>query len=187
MDIVKIESIVESKIVEVRGQKVLIDSDVAQLYGVTTKQINQALSRNLDKFPNGYIIELVKEEKLELVTNCDRFVNLRHSTVLPKAFTERGLYMLATILKSPKATETTLAIIDIFTKVREIRRGLMEVVKNPENESEQKTVLEKAGKLIGKLILPNDDDMEIVEVESKHEFGIYVGYKYTRINRKRKK
>jgi len=54
---------------------------------------------------------------------------------LPKAFTEKGLYMLATILKSPKATETTLAIIDIFTKVREIRRGLMEVVKNPESQS----------------------------------------------------
>ena len=187
MDIAKIENIVESKIIEIRGQQVIVDSDVADLYGVTTKQVNQALNRNLDKFPKGYIIELLKDEKLELVTNCDRFANLRHSNVLPNAYTEKGLYMLATILKSPKATETTLAIIDTFTKVRQIKRGLMEVVRNPENEAEQKNIFDTAGELIGSLILPNDDDMEVVETESKHEFGIYFGYKYTKINRKRKK
>jgi hypothetical protein len=187
VDIAKIENIVESKIIEIRGQQVIVDSDVADLYGVTTKQVNQALNRNLDKFPKGYIIELLKDEKLELVTNCDRFANLRHSNVLPNAYTEKGLYMLATILKSPKATETTLAIIDTFTKVRQIKRGLMEVVRNPENEAEQKNIFDTAGELIGSLILPNDDDMEVVETESKHEFGIYFGYKYTKINRKRKK
>ena len=167
-------------------KKFLSIAYVAQLYGLETKRINEAVSRNPDKFPEGYLVELSEQEWEPLKSQFATSIK-GGKVKLPIAFSERGLYMLATILKSPKATETTLAIIDIFTKVREIRRGLMEVVKNPENESEQKTVLEKAGQLIGKLILPNDDDMEIVEVESKHEFGIYVGYKYTRINRKRKK
>ncbi len=186
MDIVKIENIVENKIIDLRGQKVIVDSDVAKLYGLETKRINEAVRNNPDKFPDGYLIELTTDEWEPLKTKFSTSIK-GGKVKLPVAFSERGLYMLATILKSSKATETTLAIIDTFTKVREIRRGLMDVVKTPENESEQKTLLEKAGNLIGKLILPNDDDMEIVETESKHEFGIYVGYKYTRINRKRKK
>jgi hypothetical protein len=113
MDIITYDS-VKQKIIEIRNQKIIIDSDVAELYGVTTKEINQAVTRNPEKFPDKYIFELDSTEKTELVTNCDRFNKLKHSTTLPKAFTERGLYMLATILKSPQATETTLAIIDTF-------------------------------------------------------------------------
>ena len=123
MDIVTYTA-VENKILEIQGKKVLVDSDVAELYGVSTKEINQAVSRNQEKFPEGYIIELNKEEKMQLVTNCDRFAKLKHSSVVPKAFAERGLYMLATILKSPKATATTIAIIDTFAKVRELNRAI---------------------------------------------------------------
>ncbi len=111
---------VEDKIVKIHHQQVIIDSNVANLYGVETKRINEAVKNNLDKFPEGYLIELNKKEKTELVENFDRFKKLKHSTAMPKAFTEKGLYMLAIILKSPKATITTLAIIDIFAKVREI-------------------------------------------------------------------
>ena len=85
-------------------------------YGVETRKINQAIKNNPDKFPKGYVIEINKAEKNELIKIFDRFKRLKHSTVLPTAFTEKGLYMLATILKSPKATQTTIAIVETMTK-----------------------------------------------------------------------
>jgi hypothetical protein len=89
------EFVVEEKIIEIRNQHVIIDSDVAALYNVETKQLNQAVSRNPEKFPGGYIIELTKEEKDEVVTNCDHLQNVKFSPNLPKAFTEKGLYICA--------------------------------------------------------------------------------------------
>lgn len=90
-DIIQYED-VERRIIQLRGQKVLLDRDVAELYGVQTKVINQAVRNNPDKFPYGYLFELDKYEKNELVKNFDRFNSLKHSTVSPTAFTERGLY-----------------------------------------------------------------------------------------------
>ena len=84
---------VENKIIEIRGHQVIIDSDVAELYGVETREVNQALSRNLEKFPEGYIFELDAQEKEELITNCDHLKKLKFSPSFPKAFTERGLYL----------------------------------------------------------------------------------------------
>ena len=84
---------VETRILDIRDNKVILDIDVAELYGVETKRINEAVSRKIDKFPTGYLLEISKEEKAELVANCDRFASLRHSTALPKAFTEKGLYL----------------------------------------------------------------------------------------------
>ena len=169
---------VEEKILDLHGSKELLDSDVAELYGVTTKQINQAVSRNLDKFPDGYIIDLSKNEKDELVTNCDRFNALKHSTALPKAFTEKGLYMLATILKSPKATETTLAIIETFTKVREIGRAVKGLTELPEGSDKQKNLLHRAGELISDLIQP--DEIMYSESEASVELNLaIVKFKYT--------
>ena len=100
---------VMARIIKIRGQEVLLDRDVAELYGVETKRINEALRNNPDKFPEGYVFTLQPSEKQEVVENFDRFETLKHSTVEPRAFTERGLYMLATILKSKQATSTTLA------------------------------------------------------------------------------
>ena len=105
--IVKIENLKEF-IIEIRSQSVLLDSDAAQIYGVETKDINKAVTNNPDKFPDGYILELTKPEKSELVENFYRFEKLKHSTVNPKAFTEKGLYMLATILKNQQATQATI-------------------------------------------------------------------------------
>jgi len=90
-DIVKIEQLKEL-IIEIREQSVLLDSDVAQIYGVETRDINKAVTNNPDKFPTGYILKLSKPEKNELVENFHRFEKLKHSTVNPKAFTEKGLY-----------------------------------------------------------------------------------------------
>jgi phage regulator Rha-like protein len=125
MELIKFNN-VENRIFTLRNTKVIIDSDVAELYGVQTKEINQAIKNNPEKFPEDYTIELTKVEKTELVKNFDHLNKLKFSSALPKAFTEKGLYMLATILKSPQATQTTLAIIEmsikkIFTSLLDIQ------------------------------------------------------------------
>lgn len=133
-DIVK----TENKIIVIRDKQVILDRDVAELYGVETKRINEALKNNPDKFPDGYVITLNIKEKDELVENFDRFKTLKHSTVEPHAFTEKGLYMLATILKSPLATEVTIAIIETFSKVREVSRAIAKV-----NDDAEKGIMPK--------------------------------------------
>src|SRR3990167_8149722 len=177
MNVIEYEQ-VEGKIIEIRHQYVLIDSDVAELYGVETKQINQAVSRNKDKFPDGYVIALTKREKDEVVTNCDHLRNLKFSPNLPNAFTERGLYMLATILKSPQATETTLAIIDTFAKVREIGRSVKLLTQLPEGSPKQKSLLHRTSELLSDLIQP--DMPGTSESEASIELNLaLVKFKYT--------
>ncbi len=118
---------VEDKIISVRNQYVILDSDVAELYGVETRDVNKAVKNNSDKFPKGYIFELNKDEKKEVVENFHHLEKLKYPPVSPKAFTEKGLYMLATILKSAKATQTTLAIVETYTKIRELSRSVSEL------------------------------------------------------------
>jgi hypothetical protein len=101
---------VKEKILTIRGQQVTLDSDVAALYGVETMRINEAVKNNSDKFPEGYVFELRKEGKKEVIEIFDN-LKIKFSPALPKAFTEEGLYMLATILKSSQATQTTIAIV----------------------------------------------------------------------------
>ncbi|MDO9513038.1 MAG: ORF6N domain-containing protein [Elusimicrobiota bacterium] len=128
--------IIERKIIELKGQKVILDSDVAELYEVATREINQAVKNNTAKFPQGYIFSLTKEEKTELVKNFDRFNFLKPPTVIPKVFTEKGLYMLATILKGSKAIQTTITIIETFAKIRNLTRNMKElsVVKDKDTQ-----------------------------------------------------
>jgi hypothetical protein len=106
--VIKFENI-EELIIEVKGQKVLLDRDVANIYGVETKRINESVKNNPEKFPEGYIIEVDNEEweNLKSKFSTSSWGGVRK---LPKAFTEKGLYMLATILKSKKATEATITI-----------------------------------------------------------------------------
>jgi len=139
MNILKLEKI-QSLIIELGDEKVLIDSDVADIYGVATKEINQAVSNNSEKFPDGYIFELTKDEKLEVVKNIDHLEKLKFSPHLPKAFSEKGLYMLATILKSKQATEATFAIIETFSKIRELSWTVNEL-STIENKQDQKSLL----------------------------------------------
>lgn len=169
---------VEEKIVELRNTHVIIDSDIAELYHVETKRINEAVKNNPDKFPHGYFIELNIHEKNELVENFDRFQRLKHSTVFPKAFTEKGLYMLATILKSQKATETTLAIIDTFAKVKEISRTVKAIPKTPQNSPRYQELMQKTGDLISELVVP--DELDTSETEASIEVNLaIVKFKYT--------
>ncbi len=168
-NIVKYENI-ESKIIDIRGQKVLLDKDIAKIYGVETKRINEAVKNNPDRFPDGYIIEIDDYEKLKLVENFDRFKMLKHSTINPKAFTEKGLYMFATILKSKTATQTTIAIIETFAKVRELTQAVRELSSNPEKEK-QKDLMQKSGEIISELL---DNDLQTSESETTIELNFAV-------------
>ena len=143
---------VERRMIVMRNQPVLIDADVAELYGVQTKEVNQAVKNNPDKFPFGYLFELDKYEKAELVKNFDHLNKLKFSKVAPTAFTERGLYMLATILKGKRAVETTLAIVDTFVQVRELART-MEALQNVEDGGvQQRTLLQRTGDLLAEVV-----------------------------------
>ena len=105
-------------IVVVRGQQVLIDRDIAMLYKVETKVLNQKVKRNVARFPERFRFQLTKQEMLELVTNCDRFNSLKHSTSFPFAFTEQGISMLSAVVTSQKAVDTSIRIMDAFVGMR---------------------------------------------------------------------
>lgn len=95
-----IQNNIESKILSLRGKQVMIDRDLAELYGVETKRLNEQVKRNIERFPAEFCFQLTATEKAELVANCDRFNPLKHSTTEPYAFTEHGVTMLAAVLKS---------------------------------------------------------------------------------------
>ena len=129
---------IKDKIIVLQNQQVILDSDVAEIYGVETKHVNQAVRNNMEKFPEGYIVSLTQVDKTEVVKIFDHLEKLKFSPTLPKAFSEKGLYMLATILKSPLATEATIAIIETFAKVKELSQTMVEMSKET-NQKQQKT------------------------------------------------
>lgn len=109
---------IESCIFTIRGQQVLVDRDLAVLYGVETKVLNQSVKRNIARFPERFRFQLSKEETNELVTNCDRFASLKHSSVFPYVFTEQGIAMLSSVLRSDTAVAVSIRIMDAFVAMR---------------------------------------------------------------------
>ena len=168
-DLVKFDQ-VENKVIELRNQKVILDSDVALLYGMLTKDINRAVKNNPNKFPEGYIITLTTDEKNELVKIFHRFNNLKHATANPKAFTEKGLYMLATILKSDIATQTTLAIIETYSRIKNLSRNIKEI-SDGDDEKTKQTLMQKSGEIIAEIL---DDDLKVKEKEITIELNFAV-------------
>jgi phage regulator Rha-like protein len=160
-------SAIEERIITLRGEKVLLDSDVAELYGVETRDINKSVKNNPDKFPDGYIFYLDKKEFTDLRWKIST-ANIAKTRTLPKAFTEKGLYMLATILKSPQATQTTIAIVETFAKIRELARTVVELSAAPE-EFKQKSWIQKGGDIIGDLL---GDNLQVSGMETKYEFNL---------------
>lgn len=117
--IVPVERI-EKAILYIRKQKVMLDRDLAYLYGVATKVLNQAVRRNIERFPTDFMFKLTKKEKDKLVTNCDHLKSLKYSKALPFAFTEQGIAMLSSILRSRQAVEVNIAIMRTFVRLRRI-------------------------------------------------------------------
>ena len=112
--------IVARNILLMRKQRVMIDADLAELYGVATKVLNQAVKRNAERFPPDYMFQLTREEKMEVVTNCDHLAKLKFSPSLPFAFTEHGALMLGNVLKSPRAVEVSILVVRTFVQLREM-------------------------------------------------------------------
>lgn len=111
---------IEQSILLIRRQKVMLDYDLAALYGVPTKVLNQAVRRNIRRFPSDFMFHLSKKEKEELVTKCDRLKTLKHSSSLPRVFTEQGVAMISSILNSDRAIEVNIEIMRAFVRLRKM-------------------------------------------------------------------
>lgn len=118
---------IENKILLIRNEQVMIDRDLAELYGIETKVLNQAVKRNIERFPDDFMFSLNEMEKNELVTNCDRLKGLKFSTVTPNAFTEQGVAMLSSVLKSKTAVEINIQIMRAFITMRRFLRSNAEI------------------------------------------------------------
>jgi len=199
---------VEDKLITIKDRHVLLDSDVAALYAVETREINQAILRNPDKFPEGYVIPLDKteweslrsqivilndgneevknfdqfDEQDELIKNFDKS-SLRlkiltldkpgrgqYSKYIPKAFTEKGLYMLATILKGPRAVQTTIAIVETFAKIRELARTVARLSETKEKFTQQ-SLMQKGGEIMADIL---GEGMKTTDSESSIELNLAV-------------
>lgn len=166
--IVKYEQ-VKDKIILLRGQQVILDSDVAKLYGVETRVVNQAVKNNPEKFPKGYLITPDNQE-LAILKSKFLIASWGGRRNAPTAFTESGLYMLATILKSERATQTTIAIINTFVQLRELART-MQAVAGTEDEAQKKSLMQRSGELIGEVV---GSQLDTVATETEIELNFAV-------------
>jgi hypothetical protein len=157
----------ETLIFSIRGRKVMIDSDLASLYEVPTKALKQQVKRNKLRFPEDFMFTLNNSEKEELVTNCDRLRNLQHSSVNPMAFTEQGVAMLSTVLRSEKAIQINIEIMRAFARYRGLLR---------ENEELRKEIASLDDKLNATLqfLLNRIDELH----QGRNEPRKAIGYKY---------
>ena len=165
------ETDVYAKIAVIRKQQVIADADVADLYGVETRVVNQAVRNNPDKFPSDYMFELTSSELHDLKSKIlisKVSDNNRRGT---KVFTEKGLYMLATILKSERAVAVTFAIIETFTKVRGLKRELVALHKETDKQV-QAEKMKHFGEVLSDIVMP---DLQTAETESTLELNFIIG------------
>lgn len=181
---------IQDKLFRLRNMYVLLDADVATLYGVETKHVNQAVRNNPEKFPEGYIFNLEKQEfadlKSKFLTSSETSNGHGGRRKIPTAFTEKGLYMLATILKSPVATQATLAIVETFSKVRELKQELVNMQTaldaGTASPKEQKQMISRFGETLSDIVMP---DLKTYETEASMELNFFIGkLKYTVKRRK---
>lgn len=165
------ESDVEVKIATIRKQSVIADADVAELYGVNTRRVNEAVRNNPEKFPEDYMFELTQSELRDLRSKISTTKVSFKSRSTTKVFTEKGLYMLATILKSKKATEVTFVIIETFAKVRGLKRELVDL--HEETDSVKQTAkMKHFGEVLSDIVMP---DLKTAETESTLELNFIIG------------
>lgn len=170
---------VKERMIALRGQMVLLDRDVAALYGVGTREINQAVRNNPEKFPAGYVFELSAGEfsdwksKILMSNLPDKEKagikqGLRHP---PHAFTERGLYMLATVLKGRQAVKAALAIIETYAQVRELARTMEALQTVEDGGPQQRTLLQRTGEILAHVV---GDNLRTETSETEIEFNFAI-------------
>lgn len=175
MEIIKFETL-ESKLVELRETLVLSDKDVAQLFGVETRDINKAVKNNPLKFPEDYCFE-VSNNEFDILRRNFSTAKFAKTRSMPKVFTEKGLYMIATVLKSDVATNATIQIIETFAKIKELSKNINNIMKT-EDENKQKELALKSNKILEDIIeidsdiLEDSEDGEVIETTTKFEFNL---------------
>jgi hypothetical protein len=160
----------EQLIFHFRGMKVMIDSDLALLYGNATKALKQQVKRNIGRFPSDFMFELTSEERNELVTNCDRFKSLKHSSVNPLVFTEQGVAMLSSVLRSEKAIKVNIEIMRAFARYRFLLK---------ENEQLKSEIfkLDKKVNSIFRILLEKLDALQQKQTSPREPIGFKPGKK----------
>jgi len=168
---------VEKAILLIREEKVILDTDLARLYGVTTKRLNEQVKRNRDRFPVDFMFQLSAEEKAKVVADCDHLANLKFSRSLPYAFTEHGAIMAASVLKTPRAIEVSIFVVRAFVKLREIlathkelARKLLELERRLGDHEEQIQVIFEA---IKQLMIPPELNRKRIGFEVKERRPAY--------------
>lgn len=176
MQITRFETL-EKKLITLRDTLVLLDKDVAELYTIEPKKLRQQLKRNLDKFPQDYAFQ-ISDKELELMVSQNVTPSKKqYGGTNPWVFTEKGLYMVATILKSKNAINATFIIIETFAKIKELSRNINAIMKTTD-ETVQKELAQKSNKILEDVIdieadiLEDDEDGEIIETHTKFEFNL---------------
>ena len=147
---------IETRIFLIRNQRVMVDADLAEIYGVSTKRLNEQVKRNCDRFPEDFMFQLTEEEKVEVVANCDHLKNLKYSRSLPFAFTEYGALMLANILKSTQAVQASIQVVRAFIHLRELLSTHKALAKKLESlEEKYDTQFKVVFDAIRELMTPN--------------------------------
>ena len=176
MEIIKFETL-ENKLIKHNNELVLLDKDVAKLYEIEPKKLRQQLKRNIEKFPKDYAYQLSEKELDTMVSQNVTPSKQSFGGSLPYVFTEKGLYMVATILKSKQALNATFTIIETFAKVKELSRNINSIMKTT-NEEVQKELAQKSNKILEEIIdiepdiLEDDEEGEVVETTTKFEFNL---------------
>ena len=162
---------VEEKIAIIRGVEVIADADVAALYGVETKRVNEAVRNNSDKFPSNYMFQLTISELHDLRSKISTTNVSTKSRTGTKVFTEKGLYMLATVLKGERARAVTFAIIETFARVRNLKRELI-ALHSEKDKEKQKSKIQHFGEVLTDIVMP---DLQTTETESTIEINFVIG------------
>jgi hypothetical protein len=168
---------VQSRIYLLRGEKVIIDADLADLYGVSTKRLNEQVSRNLERFPEDFMFQLTVEEKSEVVANCDHLHRLKFSPTLPYAFTEHGAIMVASVLNSPRAVQASVYVVRAFVRLRNMLATHKELA-HKLHELEQKTSrhdadIQEIVKAIRQLMTPAEKPKRQIGFQVKERLASY--------------
>jgi hypothetical protein len=168
------DEVIINKILIVRGEKVMIDSDLAALYGVPTKRLNEQVKRNIKRFPKHFMFELTKEEKDELVAKCDHLKKLKHSSFLPNVFTQYGVLQAANVLNSDRAILMGTRIIEVFVRMHEILSTHKEVLQKIEQLIEKDSEQDKKIMLIFEYLKQFE---EAKQQQSEQENRKRIGFK----------
>lgn len=180
-DLITLPENIGPRLIMLRNQPVLLDRDVAKIYGVETKRINEVVKNNLDKFPSDYMFVLSDSEFANLrslvTTSSSGHGGTRYA---PRAFTEKGLYMLATLLRSKQAVEATFEIIETYAQVRELQTTLTELHRKPSNN---KSMISRFSELLSDIVLP---DLKPDESETSIELNFFIGKLKHTVKRKRR-